>query len=85
MAPTGHMFVHTLAVHCCRAVHTVPQVPQFELLDTVSTHVPLHIVCPAGHVHTLLTHDDPPPQAMPHEPQLVLLERVSTQLPLQKT
>jgi hypothetical protein len=61
-------------------VHTWPQVPQLVALPVVSTQLPLHRLCPAGHPEThayapppLEAHDGVlPEQASPHVPQLPL-------------
>lgn len=52
--------------------HTVPQPPQLRGLVVVSTHAPLHCVCPVGHPvwQTLFTHSLPGPHRLPQPPQL---------------
>ena len=63
----------------------MPQPPQFELSDAVSTHAPLHSVRPAPHAarHVQELHTEPVGQALPHAPQLPALDERLTHVPLQ--
>jgi hypothetical protein len=52
--PGGHAQVPFWQVKS--PLHTVPQLPQFCRLLLVFTHVPLHQVCPEGHLETQAPH-----------------------------
>jgi hypothetical protein len=49
----------------------------------VSTHCPLHDICPLGHVHCPALQDSPPLHCRPQLPQWLLFVRVSTHMLLQ--
>jgi hypothetical protein len=66
-------------------MQTVPQLPQFVLLELALTQLPtpkppprkparpcVHCVSPEGHEHVPLTQARPPGQIVPHDPQLRL-------------
>jgi hypothetical protein len=69
-SPEGH--AHVPALHAPPVGHTVPQLPQSRVLVDVSTHMPLHSVCPVGQpvVQAPFTHSLPAPQRLPQPPQL---------------
>jgi len=59
--PEPHRLPHMLLLHSGLSLaHPMPQPPQLELFDFVSTQLPRkpfpHCVWPAGHTHVLLTH-----------------------------
>ena len=73
--PPEHAVVNT-------GSHWLPQLPQLSKLVFVSTHVPLHDVCPAvGHWHTPALQVEPVPHAFPQSPQFLASVWTSTQLP----
>ena len=80
--PDWHMVPQVPALHSGLSLgHALPQLPQLELFDVVSTQLPspkkpmtpfAHCVWPAGHSHVPLTHETPPGQTVPHDPQFRL-------------
>jgi hypothetical protein len=79
------MLVQPAFAHTCPPAHVVPHAPQFCGSVEVSTHRPLQLVSPVGHVapQTLLPHTWPGAQVMPHAPQLCGSRTVSTHVPEQ--
>jgi hypothetical protein len=95
--PDGHAWTHALEVQATLppdgAAHALPQVPQFEVFERVSTSQPLgtsvsQLAKPALQLampHAPAEHDGVPlavEHALPQRPQLPTLVRVSTSQPL---
>jgi hypothetical protein len=69
VSPVPQDSEHVLLVHCWLPVQTTPHPPQSLTFDVVSTHAPLHSVCPAGQVHAPATQLAAVPQVTPQPPQ----------------
>ena len=75
--PEAHRMLQVLLLHSGLLLeHAVPQAPQLELFEVVSTQLPRkpdpHCVWPAGHSQVPSTHETPPGQKLPQPPQFRL-------------
>jgi hypothetical protein len=76
--------LHVLAEHVAPTAQALPQAPQLLALVVVSTHCPLHSVCPVGHAQLPLPQVCPLAQTLPQAPQLLASLLVFTQALPQK-
>src|SRR5512140_96905 len=67
--PGPHVPVHPPLEHSWPGAHALPHLPQLFGSASVSTHLPLQLVCPVGQPHLPLAHAVPPAQPTPQPPQ----------------
>lgn len=84
-APLPLVHRHWLVWQVVPPVHVLPQTPQLDPSELVSTHAPAHSVSPGGQlvVHAPPAQTRPVPHAAPQEPQLAGSLAVSVQTPPQ--
>jgi hypothetical protein len=76
--------LHVPAEQVAPDAHALPHAPQLAAFVDVSTHCPLHAVCPLGHAHAPAVQVWPAAQILPQVPQLFESVCVLTQALPQK-